>query len=196
MNRQQESTEEKKNSQPLSPEPEQGSDLADRLKEVEGVSDDAAVFLAENWSRFLGLIVLLILLVFGYNEFKASRQGKLGQASEGFSRIQQALKEIENTSADNKEQLAQELAALVEAKSWLLGNTPDIKMARERLTLVARNSDIIAGEALVTLARLASSTDEKTDLKALANEVLEQTPQLREQVESVFTLEGISLQAE
>jgi len=105
MTSQQESSKQNEENQPVPELPEQGSNLADRLGEVDGVSEDAAVFMAENWSRFVGLVVLLILLVFGYNEFKASGERKQAQASDGFSRIQQALKEIENTAPEDKDQL-------------------------------------------------------------------------------------------
>ena len=270
MTSQQESNEEQSSNQqpnePLNTEPEQGSDLADRLKEVEGVSDDAAIFLAENWPRFLGFVALLILAVFGYNQFQSSTEGKRAQASDGFNRIQQSLKEIENNPegseetlqsstrafedsldvlkskypnsayakfaplyaakklmAENKqsearqllqnfvgsrfssngvsqvstqtpEDIAIELAGLVEAKSWLVGESPNVEEARKRLEGVAKGSDMVAGEALVALARIASSPEEKTNLKTVANQVLDRSPQLREQVQAVFTLEGISLE--
>jgi len=269
MTSQQETSNQNEENKPPSELPEQGSNLADRLGEVDGVSEDAAVFMAENWSRFVGFVVLLILLVFGYNEFRASGERKQAQASDGFSRIQQALKEIENTAPENKGQLeksnrafddsidvlknkysgsvyaefaplysakkligeqkyaearealkqamgkrfatgvvaavtsgtttkpesiAQELAALIEAKSWLLGEKPDLKMARERLAVVAKNGELISGEALVTLAKISINSAEKEELKTLANEVLKSRPQLREQVESAFTLEGIDLE--
>jgi len=67
-------------------------------------------------------------------------------------------------------------------------------MARKRLAVVAKNGELISGEALVTLAKISTNPEEKEELKSLANEVLESRPQLREQVESVFTLEGIELE--
>ena len=70
------------------PESSPVDSLADRLGEVEGISEDTAEFLAENWQRFLGMAMLVIIGLWIFNQFNAAVDKKSGEASAKFSKIQ------------------------------------------------------------------------------------------------------------
>ena len=71
-----------------SPENQSVEELAGRLSEVEGINDDTAQFLAENWQRFVGILVLAVLAVWLIGQFRSAVETKAGEASSKFSEIQ------------------------------------------------------------------------------------------------------------
>ena len=93
-----------------SPDNESVEQLAGRLSEVEGISDDTAQFLAENWQRFVALVLIAVLAVWLIGQFRTAVETKAGEASTQFSEIQEKFSALDSdlniSAADSVEDSA------------------------------------------------------------------------------------------
>lgn len=79
---------------------EERPELVDRLKEVDGVSDDIADTIAQNWQRVLSGIIIIGLIVWAINGYQKGRQKVLDEAALGFVQAQSAFSTLANTNND------------------------------------------------------------------------------------------------
>lgn len=88
------------NSKPLDESQGQAADLAERLSEVQGVSEDTAEFIANNWRKLLVLLVVCMLSVVGMRYWRQGQISKKDTVSNYFSTAQDAFSELVSPSAE------------------------------------------------------------------------------------------------
>ena len=59
-------------------------DLSTRLGAIQGVNEDMATFIAHNWQRFVGGLVVVLLGVVLYYQYKNAQDSRTGEASQRF----------------------------------------------------------------------------------------------------------------
>lgn len=59
-----------------------------KLARSEGVDNDFAKYISENWQRLLMIPAVMLLGVWVFNEYKAAKSKRIGEASTRFSQIQ------------------------------------------------------------------------------------------------------------
>ena len=64
-------------------------DLAARLQGLEGVNEDTAQFIADNWQRLLWALALVLIAVIIFSEFQSASKQKEGEASNRLTAMQQ-----------------------------------------------------------------------------------------------------------
>lgn len=73
-----------------------------KLARAEGVDDSFAKYIGENWQRMLMLVAVAFLGVWVFNEYKAAKSKRIGEASSRFSQIQSTF--TESLNGDSAEQ--------------------------------------------------------------------------------------------
>ena len=72
-----------------------------KLARSEGVDDDFAKYIGENWQRLLMLVGVMMLGVWVFNEYKSAKSKRIGEASSRFSQIQSTFG-ADNTDKSQK----------------------------------------------------------------------------------------------
>ena len=73
----------------------------DKLARTEGVDQDFASVLVENWQRVLGAFLAVVLGVWVYGEYKNADEIRVGEASKRFALVQESLDKLK-TSKDEQ----------------------------------------------------------------------------------------------
>lgn len=76
-----------------------------KLARTQGVDQDFAGVLVDNWQRVLGGFLAVLLGVWVYGEYKSANESKVGEASKRFAQVQETLTKL-RTEQENKDQLA------------------------------------------------------------------------------------------
>lgn len=74
--------------------------LADHLRSIEGVDDDIAEVLANNWQRVLGALLLVLIAVVLVHQFRGAKATRQAGAAERLSATQRAYQGIINQPVD------------------------------------------------------------------------------------------------
>lgn len=252
-------------------------DLADRLREVDGVSDDVAEKLAQNWQRYLGAIVVVVLIVWAVNGYQKGRQKMLDEAAFGFVQAQNAFSALSSTDtrrADDsgeeapgedtqdgserafkdtmgllasnsgsgvysqlarvyqaaatakggkydealsqlqsfpvgqyssvaktlpaqrisQEQFVNEVAALMGLKIQLLQNPDNVQKVWPALVSLARGSQLVCIEAMITAFRVSDGPEQRGVVISLAQELAETRPAYRDLIQGELRQFGVNLE--
>ena len=65
----------------------------EKLARSEGVDNDLAKYVGENWQRMLMLVAIMMLGVWVFNEYKSAKSKRIGEASTRFSQIQSTFQQ-------------------------------------------------------------------------------------------------------
>ena len=85
---------------------ENDSQLAHRLAEEEGISEDLAETLVNNWQRIVGALAVVVLFAWLFREYQAAEDAKRGKASALFARAQASFTELYDQQASSKDEPA------------------------------------------------------------------------------------------
>lgn len=66
-------------------------ELAEHLREIEGISDDLAELIARNWTKFVGLFFVVILTIWVVGEWRTSEAKRNQELASRFSQAQASL---------------------------------------------------------------------------------------------------------
>lgn len=81
--------------------------LAEHLRSIEGVDEDIAEVLANNWQRVLGALLLVLIGVWLVHEFREAKATRRAAAAERLSAVQQAYGSLrEQPAAPDEEEAA------------------------------------------------------------------------------------------
>lgn len=233
-------------------------DLAQRLQQFEGVSEELAHKVASNWKRFLGLVLCVMLGVWLIGEIKNAGERKRADAALKFSAAAQAsrilshpptegakvdLPSVQRALDDNlkaltdrrtpdfyrssalvyqasdllrqgKTQEAQQLlntiekpakskkldaveftaefAALAAERAKLNADNADLPSIRAELKRLATDSQIANAEALILLARISETPEERAEVMELAMSLKHDRPEFSATLESNLSELGLS----
>ena len=230
------------------PKPRKSTDdvdaLADQLRAIEGVDDNLATFIAENWQRILGGIALGMLAIWLFGQYRQSEAKRAGEAAFHFAKLQQdASNETSNkavvdsnlkildssysgniyqglgtlykaraiaaegkneearallaefretTPGSNRDKLLSELASLLDARI-LLRDQNSSSEGKQALKALSKSASFVTVEALVTLLRISSNDQERSETVSLAEEIISNRPELSDLVTREFSNLGHSL---
>ena len=92
----------------------------------------------------------------------------------------------------NSEQILNELAAMLFAKSFLI-KKEDAAKAREYLLALCKNSQLVTTEVLVSLLRISPAGEQRAEIISVARKLAETRPKLADKIEQELTIRGIRL---
>jgi hypothetical protein len=138
------------------------AELAENLKGIEGVTEDAAEYLARNWQKAIGVLVLALLAVWVIGEYQNASRVKLGEASQRYSNAQAIFSKI-FSSRGNSENKA------VEVSDKEPEADEDVAVLRENLSLLEEESH--ATYSKLAELYLAATEFVFGDKKAAANKL-------------------------
>ena len=117
-------------------------DLAVRLNKVEGVEEDTAAFIANNWRRILGLMGLVLVLVWVSHLYRDAKDRQSGNSSSQFLEVASQFERAvgiatesqpaaDPQAADGEGEVVKELTPeqIADAKAKLLGQIPALANA-------------------------------------------------------------------
>lgn len=164
------------NSKPLDEREGQTADLAERLSEVQGVSEDTAEFIANNWRKLLVLLAVCMLGVVGVRYWKLGQISKNDTVSNYFSTAQDAFSELVSTSTEQEKKdkarvlLEEQFKAIKDsADSSVYGKLEGLYQAR----LAYEQNDLPKAKSLLETYQLSPSAvnKEASDSDVLIDEM-------------------------
>ena len=220
-------------------------DLVSHLQQIDGLDNDIAKHIAENWQRLLGLLLVIIVGAWVGKTYQKSQSTKHQKAAEHFQALQssfssfdaslepqekktqleainaniQALEsnhkgssykelaeiyQILNTnpssekvsimadesvkklsSSITEESFIAELTLLVSAKKLIAS---DKSSAKNYLSTLSLQGNFAAPSAILTLARIAQTQEEKAEVKELADKLVSRKPESSNFLTAVYPL--------
>lgn len=127
-------------------------DLATRLKEIEGVNESTAEFLANNWQKLLGFCLICLLGIWLFIEYRSALQSKSEEAAFRFGEFQEMYHLILDGS-ENKNISDETLKPFYDSADLLeqsYGTTIYSKMSELYLAL----ADLKVGNSTRAISRL------------------------------------------
>ena len=102
------------------------------------------------------------------------------------------LRKTSNNKA-TPDRLIQEMAAYLYAKA-LISNQDTFSEGKNKLTILAKNGELVAAEAIITLLRIAQTESDKASSIAIAKEAMAIKPALNELVAQELSNMGVQYQ--
>lgn len=75
--------------------------LVDQLRSIEGVSDDLATTIANNWQKLLGALAIVLVVVFLYGKYQESQVTRAGDSAALFSEALSSFSIFSNRSTES-----------------------------------------------------------------------------------------------
>lgn len=79
---------------PSGRQPASINELASRLGAIQGVDEDTANFIAQNWSKLLGSLVIVMLIIVVSHKYRDALEARRGSAAEQFADIRQLYESL------------------------------------------------------------------------------------------------------
>lgn len=153
--------------------------LVEQLRSIEGINEDMATTIAENWQKLLGGLVVVLIAVWLYGKFQESHQAKHGSASAQFTeglasfrvfsnRTEAAASDVQYGFKAKFDALREEFPETVYAKLAAIAlahaDLQEGKLEQARQTLAAVRGELKAPSEGVSSAR-------STDAEAFVEEL-------------------------
>ena len=237
--------------------------IIDRVQAITGLSEKNAAAMVRNWQKLVGVVVIILLGVLIFSEFRSVREKKQMEAAYRFSEVQKLYASILSSSSESEQEkealskkrdalrdmlrvLAEsysgtvygklsslyigiadytgnelasagdplksffdkpaplgaelgeeiflsELASLLSNRVLLSGNEEQFKQAKVALLELSKNASFINTEALLILARLAESQEEKASILKAAQDLRAARPEFGEQLVRELQAYGFDL---
>ena len=78
--------------------------LVDHLRSIEGVDEDIAMKIAENWQRLLGVMVIILVAVWLFGSYRQTQASKIEEASNVFVEAQGAYRSLPSKATAGEEE--------------------------------------------------------------------------------------------